>query len=160
MKIASTISAFLLAGNLLAQTESVPAALAAGDGLDISATKVAGTAPPHFGNDISLLQKAFAVAPKVRLSEQFALSRENPNELQAVLSGLFLFYKSFFSSQDNQRCSFHPSCSEYGLEAVKKFGVVRGIIGTFDRLTRCNGFSPEQYDIDMQRRVLKDPVEW
>ncbi len=137
MKIALTISTFLLAGNLFAQE------------------RVA-----HVSKDLSLLQQAFAATPKVRLSEQFTLSRDNPNELQAVLSGLFLFYKSFFSSQDNQRCSFHPSCSEYGLEAVKKLGVLRGIVCTCDRLTRCNGFSPEQYEIDMERRRLNDPVKW
>lgn len=110
--------------------------------------------------DIALLSQAFGAAPKVRLAQQYSLSKENSNELQAVLSGLFLVYKSFVSSQDNQRCSFHPSCSEFGLEAVKKLGVVRGIICTCDRLTRCNGFSQEQYEIDFERRVLKDPVGW
>lgn len=110
--------------------------------------------------DITLLNQAFAPPGKVRLAKQFSLSRTNTNELQAVLSGLFLVYKSFFSSQDNQRCSFHPSCSEYGLEAVKKLGIVRGVICTCDRLTRCNGFSPEQYEIDVKKRRLKDPVSW
>ena len=112
------------------------------------------------GSDISLLETAFGAAPKVRLSQRFSLSKENPNELQAVFSGLFLVYKAFFSSQDNQRCSFHPSCSEFGLEAVKRFGVIRGVMCTCDRLTRCNGFSPRQYEIDFERRRLKDPVSW
>lgn len=145
MKIALTILTFLLAGKLLAQTDkSVAKAQAA----------------PHFDHDVSLLQKAFSPPQKTRLGEQFLFSRQNTNELEAVFSGLFLFYKSFFSSQDNQRCSFHPSCSEYGLEAVKKFGVLRGMVSTFDRLTRCNGFSPRQYEIDFEHRRLKDPVEW
>lgn len=134
MKIALTILLFLLANKILAQSV-------------------------HH-QDVILLNQAFAAKPKVRLGDQFSLSRENPNELQAVFSGLFLFYKSFLSSQDNQRCSFHPSCSEFGLEAVKKYGVVRGIICTCDRLTRCNGFSPQQYEIDLEHRRLKDPVEW
>ena len=112
------------------------------------------------GQDIALLTQAFAATPKTRLTDQFTLSKENTNELQAVLSGLFLFYKSFLSSQDNQRCSFHPSCSEFGLEAVKKLGVIRGVMCTCDRLTRCNGFSPQQYEIDVERRKLKDPVKW
>ncbi|MFN0173839.1 MAG: membrane protein insertion efficiency factor YidD [Saprospiraceae bacterium] len=144
MKIALTISMFLLAGNLLAQAEPV--------------AHLKGVS--HVEGDIALLGQAFAVPTKPRLTEQFSLSRENSNELQMVFSGLFLVYKSFFSSQDNQRCSFHPSCSEFGLEAVKKLGVVRGIICTCDRLTRCNGFSPKQYEIDLEKRVLKDPVGW
>jgi len=143
MKITPTILTLLLAGNLLAQK---------------SVAHLQGV--PHISTDISLLQQAFSAKPKVRLTEQFSLSQENSNELQFVLSGLFLVYKSFFSSQDNQRCSFHPSCSEFGLEAVKKLGAVRGVICTCDRLTRCNGFSPKQYEIDMERRVLKDPVQW
>ncbi|MDO8368634.1 MAG: membrane protein insertion efficiency factor YidD [Saprospiraceae bacterium] len=144
MKIACTILAFLLAADLLAQLEP------------IARTE----AEPRVGKDILLLQKAFEGPRKMRASERFSLSRENPNELQMVFSGLFLFYKSFLSSQDNQRCGFHPSCSEYGLEAVKKLGVIRGILCTCDRLSRCNGLSPEQYEIDIERRALKDPVGW
>lgn len=113
-----------------------------------------------FDRDIALLSQSFATKPKEKLISRYALSQENPNELQTVFSGLFLMYKAFFSSQDNQRCGFHPSCSEYGLEAVKKLGVLRGMISTFDRLTRCNGFSPNQYEIDYQNKALKDPVGW
>ena len=134
MKIPFTILLFLLFDNLSAQNIT--------------------------NQDISCLKQAFSTAPKPRLRDQFALSKENPNELQAVFSGLFLFYKSFFSSQDNQRCSFHPSCSEYGLEAVKKLGVIRGIVCTCDRLTRCNGLSPEQYELNRAKQGLNDPVKW
>jgi putative membrane protein insertion efficiency factor len=110
--------------------------------------------------DFALLQQAFQPASTVKLTERFSLSRNNPNELQAVLSGLFLFYKAFISSQDQNRCNFHPSCSEYGLQAVKKLGIVRGAMCTFDRLTRCNGLSPAQYDFDLKTGLLKDPVQW
>lgn len=110
--------------------------------------------------DVLCLKQAFSTAPKPRLRDQFVLSQENPNELQAVFSGLFLFYKSFFSSQDNQRCGFYPSCSEFGLEAVKKLGVIRGVVCTCDRLTRCNGLSPEQYELNREKRGLNDPVKW
>lgn len=140
MKINTTILSCLLAVKLSAQAPPSP--------------------PPSLGSDFTVLHQAFSNPGKTRLSDQFSLSRENTNELQAVLSGLFLVYKSFFSSQDNQRCSFHPSCSEYGLEAVKKLGVIKGVICTCDRLTRCNGFSPEQYEVDFNMRRLKDPVSW
>jgi uncharacterized protein len=110
--------------------------------------------------DFALLRDAFAPAHTHRLTEQFSDSRKNPNELQAILSGLFLFYKTVLSSQDQNRCNFHPSCSEYGLQAVKKLGMVRGVICTFDRLSRCNGLSPELYEADMQKKLLLDPVKW
>ncbi len=143
MKTALTILTLLLAGNLLGQ----------------EAVRMVQSAPA-MRNDVSILKQAFAITPKVRMSEQYKLSKKNTNELQWVLSGLFLAYKSFFSSQDYQSCSFHPSCSEFGLEAVKKLGVIRGLMCTCDRLTRCNGFSPDQYEIDIERRILKDPVKW
>jgi uncharacterized protein len=86
-------------------------------------------------------------------------ARQNNNEVQVVFSGLFLFYKGFISSQDSYRCAFYPSCSEYGLLAVKHLGVTRGMLSTFDRLMRCNGLSPEKYSIDAERGVLIDHVD-
>lgn len=35
-------------------------------------------------------------------------------------------------------CKFHPTCSMYGAEAIKKFGAVRGSIKTIWRILRCN----------------------
>ena len=80
----------------------------------------------------------------------------NRNEVQYLFSGLFLFYKTFFSSQDLNVCTFTPSCSEYGILAVKKNGVFMGGIKTMDRLTRCNGLSPTKYEIDMKAKLLID----
>jgi putative component of membrane protein insertase Oxa1/YidC/SpoIIIJ protein YidD len=80
----------------------------------------------------------------------------NTNELQLIFSGLFLFYKFAISSQDSNKCSFHPSCSEYGLLAVKKYGTIFGMLSTLDRLQRCNGLSPELYEVDQQKMILID----
>lgn len=86
--------------------------------------------------------------------------KNNSNELEWVFSGLFFVYKEMFSSQDAGRCSFHPSCSLYGIEAIKSKGIIKGGIMTLDRLTRCNGFSPEKYQIDIKNKVLIDPILW
>ena len=83
-------------------------------------------------------------------------AKNNRNELQMVFSGLFLFYKFAISSQDYNRCAFHPSCSEFGLLAVKKHGALIGMLATLDRLQRCNGMSPENYETDPVRMVLID----
>lgn len=71
---------------------------------------------------------------------------------------LFNIYKRFISSQDHMSCVFTPSCSEYAIEAVEKQGFLAGIINTFDRLTRCNGLRPKDYEFDPQAHLLKDPV--
>jgi putative component of membrane protein insertase Oxa1/YidC/SpoIIIJ protein YidD len=86
----------------------------------------------------------------------YDIAKNNRNEWQYLFSGLFLFYKYAFSSQDDNRCNFHPSCSEYGMIAVKKHGTLLGMLATVDRLQRCNGLSPELYQIDIRRKLLID----
>jgi len=95
---------------------------------------------------------------KVKISEQYAHVHVNTNEIQFVFSGLFLFYKSFVSSQDAQSCSFTPSCSVYALEAVKNQGVFKGMMNGFDRLSRCHSLAPEKYEIDPKTSLLIDPL--
>ena len=86
----------------------------------------------------------------------YEYAKGNTNEIQTVFSGLFLFYKYEISSQDQNKCSFTPSCSEYGLLSIKKNGFIVGIMSTIDRLQRCNGLSPDKYEIDMDAKLLID----
>lgn len=96
--------------------------------------------------DISLLKQSSVIEIN---ENNFNAARNNSNEFELLFSGLFLFYKSVFSSQDVPGgCSFSPSCSEFGLLSIKKRGVFFGILNTFDRLTRCNGISQHQYTVD------------
>jgi len=39
-------------------------------------------------------------------------------------------------------CRFSPSCSDYSIEAVQRYGIRRGLVLTFDRLSRCNHGTP------------------
>ena len=106
-------------------------------------------------SEIQIMQTAIPAAGKKPV---YQYAKENTNEIQMLLSGLFLFYKNFISSQDGSSCSFTPSCSEFGMEAVKKQGVIIGVINTFDRLTRCNSLSPEKYSFHPVTHLLYDPV--
>ncbi len=90
------------------------------------------------------------------IKPEFWQAKDNKNEIQVAFSGLFLFYKNFMSSQDLTVCTFTPSCSEYGILAIKHHGLIKGGLMTFDRLTRCNGLSPQKYEIDTKLRLLKD----
>ncbi len=38
-------------------------------------------------------------------------------------------------------CKFHPSCSEYAIEAMKKYGLLRGSVKACRRLLRCHPWS-------------------
>jgi putative component of membrane protein insertase Oxa1/YidC/SpoIIIJ protein YidD len=108
-------------------------------------------------SDIELVSNLFEV--KSEKPDYKVFAKENPNELQLIASGLFLFYKSFFSSQDGNHCVFHPSCSVYTIESIKKHGIFIGIIDGMDRLQRCNRLSPEKYERYENTNLLSDPVE-
>ncbi|GBD37516.1 Putative membrane protein insertion efficiency factor [bacterium HR36] len=43
-------------------------------------------------------------------------------------------------------CRFEPSCSEYMLQAVRKYGVLRGVAKGWWRILRCNPWTPGGYD--------------
>lgn len=107
-------------------------------------------------SEVELMRKAFTCE---ETNKTYLSAKNNSNEVQYFFSGLFLFYKTFISSQDGQSCSFTPSCSEYGIAAVKKHGVLVGMVITFDRLARCNGLSPEKYVVDEKKHLLIDLVE-
>jgi len=47
-------------------------------------------------------------------------------------------YQRYAPERIRQRCVFEPSCSEYALQAFKKYGFIKGISLTIIRLKRCN----------------------
>jgi uncharacterized protein len=89
----------------------------------------------------------------------YSFVKKNTNEFQWIGYGLFLFYKTFISSQDASTCAFYPSCSTYALQSLKKNGLLIGTFSAFDRLTRCNPLSPEEYIVHPETKKFYDPVE-
>lgn len=50
---------------------------------------------------------------------------------------------SFFKTPS---CRFYPSCSNYSIEAIEKYGAIKGVWLTFRRILRCHPFNPGGYD--------------
>ncbi len=48
--------------------------------------------------------------------------------------GFLKFFQDYVSPVDGARCALYPTCSEYGVQALKKHGLLRGAVMTFDRL--------------------------
>jgi putative membrane protein insertion efficiency factor len=55
-------------------------------------------------------------------------------------------YQKFISPALPPSCRFSPSCSQYALEAVSKYGALKGIWLGLRRLIRCHPFNPGGYD--------------
>jgi len=56
------------------------------------------------------------------------------------------FYKSAVSPMLPPACRYTPTCSEYAMEAVERFGVARGLFLATRRLLSCNPWSRGGYD--------------
>ena len=64
----------------------------------------------------------------------------------AVLLGLLKAYKLLISPLFAGSCRFHPSCSDYMAEAIRRFGAMRGTWLGLRRLMRCLPFGGHGYD--------------
>jgi putative membrane protein insertion efficiency factor len=49
------------------------------------------------------------------------------------------FYQRHLRYLHNRECIYSPSCSNYGIEAMGKYGFIRGCRYTYLRIKRCNG---------------------
>ena len=66
--------------------------------------------------------------------------------IKKILIFFIKIYKKFVSPILPDSCRFYPTCSEYAIEAVNKFGVLKGSIKSIYRILRCNPFNKGGYD--------------
>jgi putative membrane protein insertion efficiency factor len=61
--------------------------------------------------------------------------------MTAAASLLVRGYRTLVSPLVPPRCKYHPTCSQYALDALREFGFVRGSVLALWRLLRCNPLS-------------------
>ena len=66
--------------------------------------------------------------------------------LSAICTGLIRLYQRLISPFLGPVCRFYPSCSNYTLQAIEKYGPVRGCWKGFKRICRCHPWHPGGYD--------------
>ncbi|MET0397064.1 MAG: membrane protein insertion efficiency factor YidD [Longimicrobiaceae bacterium] len=66
--------------------------------------------------------------------------------LARALISAIRFYQKGISPLTPASCRFQPSCSQYGLEAVQRYGAARGSWLAVRRLARCHPFCKGGYD--------------
>ncbi len=81
----------------------------------------------------------------------------NPEEL---VSMSIKIYQYFISSQDMPSCVFTPSCSRFAEQSIYKFGILKGLLLTSDRLQRCHRFDDKSdwYTFNFSKNRFNDPV--
>jgi len=63
-----------------------------------------------------------------------------------LITLLLRFYQLTLSPLIGPRCRFTPSCSQYGIEAINRYGILKGGWLTIRRLVRCHPWGGCGYD--------------
>ncbi|XZE32597.1 membrane protein insertion efficiency factor YidD [Pirellulaceae bacterium SH501] len=66
--------------------------------------------------------------------------------LSMLLIAAVRFYQRGISPLLGPSCRFTPTCSQYMIEAIQKYGAIRGMIKGARRICRCHPFHPGGYD--------------
>lgn len=72
---------------------------------------------------------------------------QNVSLLTTALLGIVKAYRYFLSPLLPGQCRFYPSCSNYSIEALKRYGALTGLILTIKRLLKCHPWG--DHGIDM-----------
>ncbi len=75
--------------------------------------------------------------------------------MKTILIVLIKFYSKAISPYLPGSCRFSPSCSVYAIEAIGKFGAIRGTLLSVYRILRCNPFCRGGYDPVPERFTFK-----
>ncbi|WP_312635230.1 membrane protein insertion efficiency factor YidD [Oscillibacter sp.] len=66
--------------------------------------------------------------------------------MKQILLALVRFYRRAISPFRQPCCRFYPTCSQYALEAIEKYGALKGGYLAVRRVLRCNPFHRGGYD--------------
>jgi hypothetical protein len=66
--------------------------------------------------------------------------------MRTLIIAFVKLYQYMISPVLPSSCRFTPSCSEYSIEALKEYGVVKGSYLTIKRILKCHPFHPGGYD--------------
>lgn len=76
--------------------------------------------------------------------------------MKKVLLWLIAFYRSQISPRKKYGCcKYYPTCSQYGMEAIERFGALKGSLLALWRIMRCNPFSKGGYDPVPEKKEKK-----
>lgn len=69
------------------------------------------------------------------------------NKIKKMIMAVLYFYQKYISPlKRKSTCIYIPTCSTYAIQAIEKYGVVKGCYLSLKRLIRCNPFAKGGYD--------------
>ncbi|MDR2037937.1 MAG: membrane protein insertion efficiency factor YidD [Bacteroidales bacterium] len=68
------------------------------------------------------------------------------NPIKYLMIGLVRFYQSSISPLTPASCRYTPTCSQYAIEALQKYGVIKGTWLALKRILRCHPWGGHGYD--------------
>ena len=74
---------------------------------------------------------------------------------RAVVVAPVRFYQRFVSPAIPQRCKYHPSCSQYAVTAIRRYGILRGLVLSGWRVLRCNPWSHGGVDFVDDQKLFR-----
>ena len=82
------------------------------------------------------------------------------NRLRSVVLAPLRFYRRFLSRLKPPMCRFHPTCSQYAIEAIELHGILRGSWLFLARIVRCHplcagGYDPVPREFAFRRRRVR-----
>ena len=77
------------------------------------------------------------------------------SSLRSVVASPIRAYQRFISPGLPRRCKYHPTCSEYAVGAIRRYGVLRGAVLALWRLLRCNPWSHGGVDFVENQRLFR-----
>lgn len=75
--------------------------------------------------------------------------------LRLIVVAPIVVYQRLISPAIPRRCKYEPTCSRYAVEAIREFGILRGLVLAGWRLLRCNPWSLGGYDPVEAQRVFR-----
>ena len=64
----------------------------------------------------------------------------------SIFVGIIKIYQNMISPLFPQKCRYTPTCSEYGVQAIKKHGAFKGGVFTIKRILTCHPWGGDGYD--------------
>jgi putative membrane protein insertion efficiency factor len=75
--------------------------------------------------------------------------------LRALAVAPIVVYQKAISPALPRRCKYEPTCSRYAVDAIRAYGILRGVVLASWRVLRCNPWSDGGYDPVQAQRVFK-----